>query len=218
MSASAVLGEVREVDLAAGTIRYRERGRGQPIVFVHGIVANGDLWRRVSPRLVGAYRCIVPDWPLGSHELGLHAGVDLSLPGIADLVGAFLAALELEDVTLVANDTGGAVAQWVAIRHPQRMGRLVLTPCDAFENFLPLVLRHLQLLGRRSTRLCRSRAGHQRSLHDVGSPTSADLRQAGAGGLVARRPSLPLGARPSPGEAAAAGPTRSHRCRRRLHS
>jgi pimeloyl-ACP methyl ester carboxylesterase len=149
MSASAALGEVREVDLPAGTIRFRERGRGQPIVFLHGIVANGDLWRRVSPRLVGGYRCIVPDWPLGSHELGLHEGVDLSLPGIADLVGEFFAALELQDVTLVANDTGGAVAQWVAIRHPQRMGRLVLTPCDAFENFLPLVLRHLQLFGRR---------------------------------------------------------------------
>lgn len=149
MSASPALGEVQEVDLAAGTIRYRERGRGQPIVFLHGIVANGDLWRRVSPKLVGAYRCIVPDWPLGSHELGLHEGVDLSLPSIADLVGEFLAALELQDVTLVANDTGGAVAQWVAIRHPQRMGRLVLTPCDAFENFLPPVLRHLQLFGRR---------------------------------------------------------------------
>ena len=132
MSASAALGEVREVDLPAGTIRYRERGRGRPIVFLHGIVANGDIWRRVSPGLVHAYRCIVPDWPLGSHELGLHEGVDLSLPGIADLVGEFFAALELEDVTLVANDTGGAVAQWAAIRHSQRIGRLVLTPCDAF--------------------------------------------------------------------------------------
>ena len=149
MSASAALGEVRQVDLRAGPIRYRERGRGQPVVFLHGIVANGDLWRGVSPRLAGAYRCIVPDWPLGSHELGLHEGADLSLPGIADLVGEFVAALELQDVTLVANDTGGAVAQWVAIRHPPRVGRLVLTPCDAFENFLPVVLRHLQLFGRR---------------------------------------------------------------------
>jgi pimeloyl-ACP methyl ester carboxylesterase len=61
---------------------------------------------------------------LGSHELGLHEGVDLSLPGIANLVGEFCAALELQDVTLVANDTGGAVAQWAAIRHPQRIGRL----------------------------------------------------------------------------------------------
>src|SRR5262245_47025470 len=76
----AALGEVRQVDLPAGTIRYRDRGCGPPIVFLHGIVANGAIWRRVSPRLVDAYRCIVPDWPLGSHELGLHEGVDLSLP------------------------------------------------------------------------------------------------------------------------------------------
>src|SRR5215470_18561525 len=144
MSASAALGEVRQVDLPAGTIRYRERGRGRPIVFLHGIVANGAIWRRVSPRLAHAYRCIVPDWPLGSHERGLHEGVDLSLPGIADLVGEFCAALELEDVTLVANDTGGAVAQWVAIRQSQRVGGRGLTPGEALENFLPAVLRHLQ--------------------------------------------------------------------------
>jgi pimeloyl-ACP methyl ester carboxylesterase len=146
---SPALGQEREVELAAGKIRYRERGDGQPLVFVHGIVTNGDLWRRVAPPLARAFRCIVPDWPLGSHELGLRPGTDLSLPGIADIVGEFLEALEVQDVTLVANDTGGAVAQWVAVRHPERLGRLVLTPCDAFENFLPMPLRHLQLVGRR---------------------------------------------------------------------
>lgn len=149
MSTNAALGEPRSVELPGGPIRYRERGTGPPIVFLHGIVANGDIWRRVAPRLAGEYRCITPDWPLGSHELGLRGGVDLSLPGIADIVGQFLEALDLDDVTLVANDTGGAVAQWVVIRHPQRIARLVLTPCDAFENFLPPVLRHLQLFGRR---------------------------------------------------------------------
>jgi pimeloyl-ACP methyl ester carboxylesterase len=149
MSTSAALGETRSVELPVGPIRYRERGTGRPIVFVHGIVANGDIWRGVVPQLTAEYRCIAPDWPLGSHELGLPDGVDLSLPGIADIVGQFIEALDLDGVTLVANDTGGAVAQWVAIRHPQRIGRLVLTPCDAFENFLPAVLRHLQLFGRR---------------------------------------------------------------------
>lgn len=149
MSASPALGATREVRLSVGPVRYREAGHGRPLVFLHGIVANGDIWRRVAPALAADHRCVVPDWPLGSHELGLDAGVDLSLPGIADVVGEFLAALELDDVTLVANDTGGAVAQWAVIRHPERIGRLVLTPCDAFENFLPPVLRHLQLFGRR---------------------------------------------------------------------
>ena len=50
-----------------GTIRYRERGEGEPIVFVHGLLVNGDLWRKVVPRLADRYRCIAPDWPLGSH-------------------------------------------------------------------------------------------------------------------------------------------------------
>jgi len=63
-------------------------------------------------------------------------------------LAAGLAAIDLDDVTLVANDTGGAIAQFVAARHPERLARLVLTPCDAFDNFLPPVLRHLQLLGR----------------------------------------------------------------------
>jgi pimeloyl-ACP methyl ester carboxylesterase len=143
------LGDSTEAEIPAGRIRYRERGHGPPIVFLHGIVANGVLWRRVAPRLSADYRCIVPDWPLGSHELALKPGCDFSLPGLADLVGDFLTTLELDGVTLVANDTGGAIAQWVAIRHPERLARLVLTPCDAFDNFLPPVLRHLQLFGRR---------------------------------------------------------------------
>lgn len=142
------LGAVREVEVEAGTIRYRERGSGPPIVFLHGIVANGILWRRVVPRLAEHFRCITPDWPLGSHELGMRAGTDMSLPGLARMVEEFLDALGLRDVTLVANDTGGAIAQWVAVHDPPALGRLVLTPCDAFDNFLPLALRHLQVMGR----------------------------------------------------------------------
>src|SRR4051794_11750718 len=105
MSPQEALGVARTIELPVGPVRYRERGSGPPIVFLHGIVANGDLWRGVAPRLAAEHRCITPDWPLGSHELGLRAGVDLSLPGIADIVGQFVEALELEDVTLVANDT-----------------------------------------------------------------------------------------------------------------
>src|SRR3954468_1198918 len=148
-----MLGATLDTEIPGGRIRYREQGHGPPIVFLHGIVANGVLWRGVAPRLAGEHRCLVPDWPLGSHELALTPGVDLSLPGLADLVGDFLEALDLDGVTLVANDTGGAIAQWVAIRHPERLARLVLTPCDAFHNFLPLVLRHLQVFGRTPTGL-----------------------------------------------------------------
>lgn len=148
MAISAQLGEPRRADLSMGPVEYRERGSGTPIVFLHGIIANGDVWRNVVPELVDRYRCITPDWPLGSHRLAMREGTDFTLFGLAQLVAEFLETLELTDVVLVANDTGGAIAQAVAARHPERLGRLVLTPCDAFDNFLPLPIKHLQLLGR----------------------------------------------------------------------
>jgi len=147
---TTLLGPVDQVALPQGPIRFHERGSGPPIVFVHGIVANGDLWRHVVPELAEDFRCITPHWPLGSHELGMKEDVDLSLPGLASIVDGFLAARGLDDVILVGNDTGGAICQAVAAYHPDRVGRLVLTSCDAFDNFLPPILRHLQVFGRRA--------------------------------------------------------------------
>jgi pimeloyl-ACP methyl ester carboxylesterase len=94
-------------------------------------------------RLRDRFRCIVPDLPLGSHELPMPAGADLSPHGLAALIAAFLDALDLEDVTLVGNDTGGGLCQLIAVAHPERVGRLVLTDCDAFENFPPKAFRPL---------------------------------------------------------------------------
>src|SRR5947199_9664500 len=111
MSISPALGEQRELQLPQGTISYRERGSGEPIVFVHGLLVNGDLWRKVVPELAKDFRCITPDWPLGSHEIPMNRDADLTPTGLAKLIADFLAALELENVTLVGNDTGGALAQ-----------------------------------------------------------------------------------------------------------
>jgi pimeloyl-ACP methyl ester carboxylesterase len=148
MSVSAVLGERRTAETPAGTISYRERGSGSPVVFVHGVGVNGDLWRGVAPPLAGAYRCVVPDLPWGSHSHPLREDADLSLPGMARIVADFLEALALDDVTIVANDTGGAVAQSLVGRHPERVGRLVLTSCDAFEKFPPTPQRYLEVAAR----------------------------------------------------------------------
>jgi len=144
------LGEAKELKLPQGTIRYRELGdpAAPAAVFVHGLLVNGLLWRKVAPRLAGELRCIVPDWPLGSHELPLAPGADASPGGVARLIADFVAALDLRDVTLVANDSGGAISQLVVTRHPERIGRLVLTNCDAYENFLPPLFRYLQWLAR----------------------------------------------------------------------
>jgi len=137
---------MNEARLHQGTIRYRESGTGEPIVLVHGLLTDGQLWREVAPRLARDFRVIAPDWPLGSHQLPLEPGADLSPPGLARIIADFISELDLEEVTLVGNDTGGALCQLVAAHHPERLGRLVLTPCDAYENFLPPAFRPLQML------------------------------------------------------------------------
>jgi len=136
------------VTLPQGTIHYRESGEGPPIVFVHGLLVDGRLWRKVTPLLEDNFRCIVPELPLGSHPQPMNPDADLSPPGLARIVAGFLEALDLEDVTLVGNDTGGAISQITAANHPERIGRLVLTNCDAFENFLPPAFRPMQWAAR----------------------------------------------------------------------
>ncbi len=138
------------VTLEQGTVAYTQTGPDDApaIVFVHGAFVDGTLWRKVVPRLDGSYRCVVPDLPLGSHRTPMSPGADLSPPGLAKLIADFIEAVGLDDVTLVANDTGGALSQLVVTRHPERIGRLVLTPCDAYENFLPPAFRYLQALAR----------------------------------------------------------------------
>ncbi|HEX4222251.1 MAG TPA: alpha/beta hydrolase [Pseudonocardiaceae bacterium] len=136
--ADASLGTTNTVRLPSGEISYAERGSGPPIVFVHGLLVNANLWRKIVPPLADAgFRCIAPDWPLGAHQVPMPADADLSPPGVAALIAEFLDALDLENVTIVANDTGGAITQILMANHPGRLGRVVLTPCDAFEDFLP---------------------------------------------------------------------------------
>lgn len=132
------------IDISAGTIHYEATGpeNGRPVVFVHGYMMGGDLWRRVGERLGDrGLRCIAPTWPLGAHPEPLRTGADRTINGVAGIVAEVLAALELEDVVLVGNDTGGVVTQLVAVHHPERLGALVLTSCDAFEHFPPPILK-----------------------------------------------------------------------------
>jgi pimeloyl-ACP methyl ester carboxylesterase len=134
---------MRSVALAQGTINYRDHGEGPTLVFVHGLLVDGRLWQKVIPALAGSHRCVAPDWPLGAHRAALAAGADRSPRGIAHLIADFLDELELEQVTIVANDTGGAISQILAAERPERLRALVLTNCDCLENFLPPLLRPL---------------------------------------------------------------------------
>lgn len=148
MSISQALGEVRTAAIPAGTVAYRERGEGRPIVFVHGVGMTGDLWRHVAPDLASTHRCICPDLPLGAHRERIAPDTDMSLPGLARIVADFLEALDLRDVTIVANDTGGAISQWLVGHHGERVARLVLTSCDAFDKYPPDPQRILAALAR----------------------------------------------------------------------
>jgi pimeloyl-ACP methyl ester carboxylesterase len=137
MGTSTALGPIHDVALPGGRIRYHDTGSGEPVVFVHGLLVNADLWRGVVPAVAAAgHRCLAPDWPLGAHSVPVP-DADLSPTGLADLIAAFLAALELRNVTLVANDTGGAITQILLTRNPDRIARVVLTDCDAYDEFFP---------------------------------------------------------------------------------
>jgi len=130
------------IELPDGTVHYRaagpENAATPPAVFVHGFLVNATLWSTTADALAAAgVRSYAPDWPLGSHTIPLGANVDQSPRGIAGQIVAFLEALELDNVTLVGNDTGGAICQFLLDSDASRVGRVVLTNCDAFSNFPP---------------------------------------------------------------------------------
>jgi len=130
-------------------------------VLLHGLMMDASLWNGPIADLAASHRCVAPTLPLGAHRHAMHADADLSLPGIARLVAEFLDRLDLHDVTLVGNDTGGALVQlligdrggdgaaWAA--RVGRVGRVVLASCDAFDNFPPgLTGKTLVLAGKLS--------------------------------------------------------------------
>lgn len=136
------------VDVDGTPVRVHDAGDGPTIVLVNGFLANGDLWRGVVPDLVAAgYRCVVPDWPLGGHTVPVPRA-DLSPAGLTELLGRLLETLALEDVTVVANDSGGLAVQGLLVGHHPRVARAVLTPVDCYAHFPPPTLRLLPVLAR----------------------------------------------------------------------
>jgi pimeloyl-ACP methyl ester carboxylesterase len=131
-----------QVTLQQAVIDYRVLGPDDsvypPVLFVHGILVDHRLWLDVAERLAQqGFRCILPNWPLGSHTIPVDQRSALSPSGVAEMIHDFLVALELDNVTLVGNDTGGGLCQLLVDAHPERIGRLVLTNCDAFDKFPP---------------------------------------------------------------------------------
>lgn len=126
-----------EVELSAGPIEYEDTGGAGPlVVLLHGLAMTGSVWRHVVADLRADHRCVVPTLPLGGHRRPMHPDADLSLSGMVGLVADFLHRLDLREVTLVGNDWGGAQLLVTQRRH-ERLGRLVLAACEAFDNYPP---------------------------------------------------------------------------------
>ncbi|GAB3953839.1 alpha/beta hydrolase [Kribbella albertanoniae] len=141
----------REAALSGGVISYRQCGPddGRPIVFVHGFLVDETMWADVPERLAEqGFRAIAPTWPLGSHRAAMQPDVDLSPRGIAQIVLSFLDELDLQDVVLVGNDTGGAVCQFLLDTDASRIGAVVLSNCDAFTTFPPAQFKAVFSAGR----------------------------------------------------------------------
>jgi pimeloyl-ACP methyl ester carboxylesterase len=134
-------------DTKSGPVGYIDVGSGRPALFVHGVGTSGLLWRNVIGALKDECRCIALDLPLHGRT-PVRPGQDLTLTGLAKVVEDFCAALDLTGVDLVANDTGGAVAQIVAAHQSQRLATFTLTNCETPGNVPPLAFKPAVLLAR----------------------------------------------------------------------
>jgi pimeloyl-ACP methyl ester carboxylesterase len=138
------------IELSAGPVEYTDSGGSGPVlVLLHGLMMDATLSDEVIADLSAGYRCVAPTLPLGAHRRAMRADADLSLPGVARLVTEFLDRLDLQEVTLIGNDTGGALVQLIMVGDAERVARAVLVSCDAFDNFPPgLTGRALVLSGK----------------------------------------------------------------------
>jgi pimeloyl-ACP methyl ester carboxylesterase len=129
---------LKSVDVTAGTIEYREEGdpSGRPVVLLHGLLMNDAQWNLALPLLPSGFRYLLPVLPMGGHRIPMREDADLTLPGMVGLLADFLDALDLTDVTLVVTDWGGPLFL-TDVGRDKRVGRLVICPSEAFDNFPP---------------------------------------------------------------------------------
>ena len=126
----------RFADVKSGRIAYFEEGQGPVAFFIHGVPLNGYHWRRVIERLKHRRRCIAIDlMGLGFTEIA--PSQDVSFTAQAQMIAEVLDLLLIDKIDLIANDSGGAIAQIFAAHHPQCLTSLVLTNCDVHDGWPP---------------------------------------------------------------------------------
>jgi pimeloyl-ACP methyl ester carboxylesterase len=130
---------IKRVRVDGLDIEYVDTGTGPTVLFVHGVYVTGAVWNDVVTELGDGFRHVVPTWPLGAHSTPSD-GADLGAEAAARRIVHFMEALDLTDVTVVANDTGGGLVL-ASLGDPSldtsRIGRMVLTNCDSYEHFPP---------------------------------------------------------------------------------
>jgi pimeloyl-ACP methyl ester carboxylesterase len=136
VSGKAFFAGQRKIHTPSGSINYVEQGTGPVALFVHGVLLNGYLWRHQLEELKTLRRCIAVDL-LAHGDTQISATQDVSVTANAHMLAEFLDALKIEQVDLVGNDSGGGVCQIFAALYPMRIRSLVLTNCDAHDNWPP---------------------------------------------------------------------------------
>ena len=126
----------RFAEVKSGRIAYFERGQGPVALFIHGVPINGYHWRHVIDRVQYLRRCIAIDL-MGLGYTEISPSQDVSFTAQAQMVAEVLGALGIDKIDLVANDSGGAIAQIFAAHHPERLRSLVLTNCDVHDGWPP---------------------------------------------------------------------------------
>lgn len=129
-----------------GDIEYRDVGEGPALVFLHLVLAEASHWDKMPALLSDRYRCIFPTLPMGAHRLPARSDADLSVDGLARAVVDLIKALQLDRVTIVGNDSGGAISQVLAANHPEVVAGVVLTNCDMYDDFPPKLFSYFNLL------------------------------------------------------------------------
>src|SRR5260370_3553558 len=129
---------MRQIELAAGTIEYVDTGgHGPTLVLLHGLMMDASLWDGPIADLSADHRCVAPTLPLGAHRHPMRADADLSVRGIARRVAEVLDRLDLANVTLVGNDTGGALVPLIICARAPRVHPSALSPRHSFPTFTP---------------------------------------------------------------------------------
>ena len=137
---------MKTVKIDGNTIEYKDFGKGNPMLFIHGAFSSGKTWRKVIPALSEDFHCIVPEWPFGGHKIPISQKLDFSPTGIADLIANFLQKLGLQNVIIIANDTGGAYAQIFTAKYGESVSHLILSNCEGFEIFPPKKFQSLKIM------------------------------------------------------------------------